>query len=141
MESKQISQEEARTALESVDGIQRNAAPKPTPMWTYAVLGISFGAMVAGLIMQWSYWWVLFAVVIIACIGIAVWDHKRNVRPSMKQPLQEDPKPNWFGVAGPVLIMPLIWFVPEGSVVGATIAGIVAAAVTTGLMAYGEMQR
>ncbi len=136
-----ITPQEARAALESVDGIRQNATPKPTPTWTYALLGIAFGITVAGAIMQWTYWWALFAVIIIACIGIAVWDHNRNVRPSMKQPLHDDPQTNWFGVVAPALIMPLIWFVPEGSVVGATIAGIVAAAVTTGLMVYGETQR
>lgn len=136
-----VTPEEARATLESVDGIRQNATPRPTPTWAYAILGISFGATVAGTIMQWTYWWVLFAVIIIACIAVAVRDRNRNVRPSMKQPLHDDPKPNWSGVVAPALIMPLIWFVPEGSVVGATVAGIVAAALTTALMVYEEKRR
>lgn len=141
MESNSVSKDEARAALATVDGIEKKTQPKHTPEWVYAVLGICFGATVAGAIMQWTYWWVLFAVILIACIALAIWDNNRNVRPSMKQPLHDDPQTNWFGVVAPALIMPLIWFVPEGSVVGATIAGIVAAAVTTGLMIYGERNR
>lgn len=142
MESNPISKEEARAALESVDGIEQNTTRRHTPLWTYAVLGILFGVTVAGSIMQWTYWWALFAAVIITCIGFAVWEHNSNVRPSVKQPVpEEDPPMNWAAALAPALIMPLVWFVPEGSVIGATIAGIVAAAATTGIMVYGDKNR
>lgn len=142
METNKVTPEEARAALESVNGIEQSARSRRTPLWTYAILGILFGVTVAGSIMQWTYWWALFAVVIITCIGFAVWEHNSNVRPSVKQPVPEqDPPMNWAAVIAPALIMPLVWFVPEGSVIGATIAGIVAAVVTTGFMVYGDTQR
>ena len=136
-----ISKEEARAALEQVDGIEQSARKPPTPTWAYAILGISFGITVAGTIIGWKYWWVLFLLIGIACIAYAVWDSNRNVRPSMKQPLQEDPKTNWAAALAPVIIMPLTWFVPEGSVVGGVIAGVVVAVVFTAVLIYGEKNR
>lgn len=141
MASNPISQEEARAALAQIDDIEHQSQRKHTPSWVYAVLGTSFGVTVAGTIMQWTYWWVLFAVLIIACITLAVWDHNRNVRPSMKQPIQEDPKTNWPAAFAPVIVMPLIWLIPEGSVIGATIAGVVVAVVFTAVLIYGEKRR
>ena len=83
----------------------------------------------------------LFVLIGIACIALAVWDNNRNVRPSMKQPLQEDPKTNWAAALAPFLIMPLTWIVPEGSVVGGAIAGVVVAIVFTAVMVYAEKNR
>ena len=137
----QISQEEARAALEQIDGIEHDTHRKHIPTLVYAILGTSFGITIAGTIIGWKYWWVLFVLMVIAYIAYAVWDNNRNVRPSMKQPLQEDPKTNWAAALTPAFIMPLIWFVPEGSVVGGTIAGVVIAIVFTAVMVYGEKRR
>lgn len=136
-----ISREEARAALEEIDGIEHESQRKHTPAWAYAILGTSFGVTVASTIIGWKYWWVLFVLILIACIALAIWDNKRNVRPSMKQPLQEDPNPNWAAALAPFLMMPLIWFVPEGSVVGGIIAGAVTAVVFTAVMIYSEKNR
>ena len=136
-----ISREEARAALEEIDGIEHESQRKHTPAWAYAILGTSFGITIAGTIIGWKYWWVLFVLIVIAYIAYAVWDNNRNVRPSMKQPLQEDPKTNWAAALTPLLIMPLIWFVPEGSVVGGIIAGAVTAVVFTAVMIYSEKNR
>ena len=141
MESNAISPEEARAALEQIDGIEHESQRKHTPPWAYAILGTSFGITIAGTIIGWKYWWVLFVLIGIACIALAVWDNNRNVRPSMKQPLQEDPKPNWAAALAPFLIMPLTWIVPEGSVVGGAIAGVVVAIVFTAAMVYAEKNR
>ena len=137
----QISREEARAALEQIDGIERGTQRKHTPPWAYAILGTSFGITIAGTIIGWKYWWVLFVLIAIACIALAVWDNNRNVRPSMKQPLQEDPKTNWAAAFAPVIIMPLTWLAPEGSVVGGIIAGVVVAVVSTAVLFYGEKNR
>lgn len=141
MESNGISQDEARAALEQIDGIEHETQRKHTPSWVYAVFGTSVGIMFAGTIIGWKYWWVLFVLIVIACIALAIWDNKRNVRPSMKQPIQEDPQTNWAAALAPFLAMSLIWFVPEGSVVGGTIAGVVIAIVFTAVMVYGEKRR
>ena len=141
MASNPISQEEARAALEQIDGIEQDARKPPTPRWVYAILGTSFGVTIAGTIIGWKYWWVLFVLIAIACIAYAVWDNNRNVRPSMKQPIQEDPKTNWAAAIAPALVMPLIWFVPEGSVVGGVIAGVVTTIVFTAVLYYGEKRR
>lgn len=141
MESNKISKEEARAALEQIDGIEQDARKPPTPPWAYAILGTSFGVTIAGTIIGWKYWWALFAVIIIACIALAVREHNRNVRPSMKQPIQEDPKTNWAAALTPAFMMPLIWFVPEGSVVGGVIAGVVTAIVVTAVMIYESRNR
>ncbi len=142
MESNPISKEEARAALESVDGIEQNTTRRHTPLWAYAILSTCFGVTVAGAIIGWKYWWVLFALIFITCIGFAVWEHNRNVRPSMKQPVPEqDPPMNWAAAIAPALIMPLMWLVPEGSVVGATIAGVVTAILFTAILAYGDKNR
>ena len=141
MESNAISPEEARAALEQIDGIEHNTQHKRTPPWAYAILGTSFGITIAGTIIGWQYWWVLFVLIGIACIALAVWDNNRNVRPSMKQPLQEDPKPNWAAAFAPVIIMPLTWLAPEGSVVGGVTAGVVVAVVFTAVMVYAEKNR
>lgn len=141
MESNAISQEEARAALEQIDGIEQDSRKPPTPTWAYAILGTSFGVTVAGTIIGWKYWWVLFVLIVIACIELAIWNNNRNVRPSMKQPIQEDPKTNWAAALAPAFIMPLIWLVPEGSVVGGAIAGVVAAIVLTAAMVYAEKNR
>ena len=141
MESNAISPEEARAALEQIDGIEHNTQHKRTPPWAYAILGTSFGITIAGTIIGWKYWWVLFVLIGIACIALAVWDNNRNVRPSMKQPLQEDPKTSWAAALAPFLIMPLTWIVPEGSVVGGAIAGVVVAIVFTAVMVYAEKNR
>ncbi|MGV0434355.1 hypothetical protein ACUY3H_05265 [Corynebacterium ureicelerivorans] len=141
MASNPISQEEARAALAQIDDIEHKSQRKHTPSWVYAVIGTSLGVTVAGTIMQWTYWWVLFAVLIIACITLAVWDNNRNVRASMKQPIQEDPKTNWAAAFAPVIVMPLIWLIPEGSVIGATIAGVVTTIVFTAVLYYGEKRR
>ena len=141
MESNKISKEEARAALEQVDGIEQSARKPPTPTWVYAILGTSFGITIAGTIIGWKYWWVLFVLIVVACIALAIWDSNRNVRPSMKQPLQEDPKPNWAAVLAPMLVFPLTWLVPEGSVVGGVIAGVVVAVVFTAVLIYGEKNR
>ncbi|OHO80047.1 hypothetical protein HMPREF2736_08575 [Corynebacterium sp. HMSC036E10] len=141
MESNKISKEEARAALEQIDGIEQDARKPPTPPWAYAILGTSFGVTIAGTIIGWKYWWALFTVIIIACIALAVRDHNRNVRPSMKQPIQEDPKTNWAAALTPAFMMPLIWFVPEGSVVGGVIAGVVTAIVVTAVMIYESRNR
>ena len=141
MESNGISQEEARAALEQIDGIEHETQRKHTPSWVYAVFGTSLGVTVAGTIIGWTYWWVLFVLIVIASIAYAVWDHNRNVRPSMKQPIQEDPKTNWAAALAPALVMPLMWLIPEGSVVGGTIAGVVIAIVFTAVMVYGEKRR
>ena len=141
MESKKISQEEARAALEQIDALEQNAQTKPTPLWAYIILGALFGVTAAGLILRWTYWWALFTVIIIACIAITVRDHNRNVRPSMKQPIQEDPETNWGSVLMPLVFMPIIWLVPEGSVVGATIAGVLSAAVIIVTGYYWEKNR
>ena len=141
MESNAISREEARAALEQIDGIEHNTQHKRTPPWAYAILGTSFGITIAGTIIGWKHWWVLFVLIGIACIALAVWDNNRNVRPSMKQPLQEDPKTNWAAALAPFLIMPLTWIVPEGSVVGGAIAGVVVAIVFTAVMVYAEKNR
>ena len=137
----QVSQEEARAALEQIDGIEHNTQHKRTPPWAYAILGTSFGITIAGTIIGWKYWWVLFVLIGIACIALAVWDNNRNVRPSMKQPLQEDPKTNWAAALAPAFMMPLIWFVPEGSVVGGVIAGVVTAIVFTAVMIHESRNR
>ena len=137
----QISREEARAALEEIDGIEQKTQRKHTPPSVYAILGTSIGITVTGTIIGWKYWWVLFLLIGIACIAYAVWDSNRNVRPSMKQPLQEDPKTNWAAALAPVIIMPLTWFVPEGSVVGGVIAGVVVAVVFTAVLIYGEKNR
>ncbi len=141
MASNPISQEEARAALEQIDGIEHNTQHKHTPTWVYAVFGASLGVTVAGTIIGWTYWWVLFVLIFIASIAYAVWDNNRNVRPSMKQPIQEDPKTNWAAAIAPFLAMSLTWFVPEGSVIGATIAGVVTAIVFTAVMIYAEKNR
>lgn len=141
MESNAISQDEARAALEQIDGIEHNTQHKHIPTWAYAILGTSLGVTVAGTIIGWKYWWLLFILLFIASIALAIWNNNRNVRPSMKQPLQEDPKTNWAAALTPAFIMPLIWFVPEGSVVGGTIAGVVIAIVFTAVMVYGEKRR
>ena len=141
MESNAISPEEARAALEQIDGIEHNTQHKRTPPWAYAILGTSFGITVAGTIIGWKYWWVLFLLIMVACIALAIWDSNRNVRPSMKQPLQEDPKPNWAAALAPAFMMPLIWFVPEGSVVGGVIAGVVTAIVFTAVMIHESRNR
>ena len=137
----QISQEEARAALEQIDGIERGTQRKHTPPWAYAILGTSFGITIAGTIIGWKYWWVLFVLIVIACIALVIWDNNRNVRPSMKQPLQEDPKTNWAAALAPCVVMPLTWFVPEGSVIGGAIAGVVTAIVFTAVMVYAEKNR
>lgn len=141
MESNKISQEEARATLEQIDMLEQDARKPPTPPWAYAILGTSFGVTIAGTIIGWKYWWALFTVIIIACIALAVRDHNRNVRPSMKQPIQEDPKTNWAAALTPAFMMPLIWFVPEGSVVGGVIAGVVTAIVVTAVMIYESRNR
>jgi len=84
---------------------------------------------------------VLFLLIAVACIALAIWDNNRNVRPSMKQPIQEDPKPNWAAALSPFIVMSLTWFVPEGSVVGGIIAGVVVAVVFTADMIYSEKNR
>ena len=137
----QISREEARAALEEIDGIEQKTQRKRTPPSVYAILGTSFGITVAGTIIGWKYWWVLFLLIMVACIALAIWDSNRNVRPSMKQPLQEDPKPNWAAALAPAFMMPLIWFVPEGSVVGGVIAGVVTAIVFTAVMIHESRNR
>ena len=137
----QISREEARAALEEIDGIEQKTQRKYTPPSVYAILGTSFGITVAGTIIGWKYWWVLFLLIMVACIALAIWDSNRNVRPSMKQPLQEDPKPNWAAALAPAFMMPLIWFVPEGSVVGGVIAGVVTAIVFTAVMIHESRNR
>ena len=141
MESNAISPEEARAALEQIDGIEQKTQRKHTPPSVYAILGTSFGITVAGTIIGWKYWWVLFLLIMVACIALAIWDSNRNVRPSMKQPLQEDPKPNWAAALAPAFMMPLIWFVPEGSVVGGVIAGVVTAIVFTAVMIHESRNR
>ena len=141
MESNAISPEEARAALEQIDGIEQKMQRKHTPPSVYAILGTSFGITVAGTIIGWKYWWVLFLLIMVACIALAIWDSNRNVRPSMKQPLQEDPKPNWAAALAPAFMMPLIWFVPEGSVVGGVIAGVVTAIVFTAVMIHESRNR
>ena len=141
MESKAISQEEARAALEQIDGIEQDSRKPPAPTWAYVILGTSFGVTVAGAIIGWKYWWIVFVLTIIAGIALTFWNNNRNVRPSMKQPLQEDPKTNWAAALAPAFIMPLMWFVPEGSVVGGAIAGVVIAIVFTAVMVYGEKRR
>ena len=141
MANNPISQEEARAALAQIDGIEHETQRKHIPTWVYAILGTSVGIMFAGTIIGWKYWWALFAVIIIACIALAVRDHNRNVRPSMKQPIQEDPKTNWAAALTPAFMMPLIWFVPEGSVVGGVIAGVVTAIVVTAVMIYESRNR
>ena len=141
MESNGISQEEARAALEQIDGIEHETQRKHTPSWVYAVFGTSLGVTFAGTIIGWKYWWVLFVLIVIACIALAIWDNKRNVRPSMKQPLQEDPQTNWAAAIAPFLAISLTWFVPEGSVVGGVIVGVVVAIVFTAVMVYGEKRR
>lgn len=141
MASNPISQEEARAALAQIDDIEHKSQRKHTPSWVYAVIGTSLGVTITGTIMQWTYWWVLFVLVVIACIAYAVWDNNRNVRPSMKQPIQEDPKTNWAAALVPALVMPLIWLIPEGSVIGATIAGVVTTIVFTTVLYYGEKRR
>lgn len=141
MESNAISQEEARAALEQIDGIEQDSRKPPTPTWAYAILGTSFGVTVAGTIIGWKYWWVLFILIVIASIALAIRDNNRNVRPSMKQPIQEDPKTNWATALPAFLIWPLMWFVPEGSVVGGAIAGVVTAIVLTAVMVYAERNR
>lgn len=141
MASNPISQEEARAALEQIDGIEQDARKPPTPTWAYALLGTSFGVTVAGMIIGWTYWWVLFVLIIIASIAYAVWDNNRNVRASMKQPIQEDPKTNWAAALAPALVMPLMWLIPEGSVIGAAIAGVVTTIVFTAVLYYGEKRR
>lgn len=141
VESNKISKEEARAALEQVDGIEQSARKPPTPAWAYAILGTSFGITIASTIIGWKYWWVLFIIIIIACIALAIWGNNRNVRPSMKQPLQEDPKPNWAAALAPVFVMPLMWLVPEGSVVGGVIAGVVTAIVFSAVMIHESRNR
>ena len=136
----QISKEEARAALEQIDGIEHESQRKHTPAWAYAILGTSFGITIAGTIIGWKYWWVLFLLIAVACIALAIWDNNRNVRPSMKQPIQEDPKPNWAAALA-LIVMSLTWFVPEGSVVGGVIAGVVVAVVFTAVMIYSEKNR
>ena len=137
----QVSQEEARAALEQIDGIEHNTQHKHIPPWAYAILGTSFGITIAGTIIGWKYWWVLFLLTMVACIALAIWDSNRNVRPSMKQPLQEDPKTNWAAALVPMLVFPLTWLVPEGSVVGGIIAGVITAVIFTAVLIYGEKNR
>lgn len=141
VESDKISQEEARAALEQIDGIEQDARKPPTPLWAYVILGTSFGVTIASTIIGWKYWWVLFVLIMIACIALAIWDSNRNVRPSMKQPLQEDPKTNWAAALAPAFMMPLIWFVPEGSVVGGIIAGVITAVISTAVMIHESRNR
>ncbi|OFT69425.1 hypothetical protein HMPREF3145_07235 [Corynebacterium sp. HMSC05C01] len=141
VESNKISQEEARATLEQIDALEQNAQHRPTPLWAYVILGALFGVTAAGLILRWTYWWALFTVIIIACIAITVRDHNRNVRPSMKQPIQEDPETNWGSALMPLVFMPIVWLVPEGSVVGATIAGVLSAAVIIVTGYYWEKNR
>ena len=138
MANNPISQEEARAALAQIDGIEHETQRKHIPTWVYAILGTSVGIMFAGTIIGWKYWWVLFVLIVIACIALAIWDNKRNVRPSMKQPLQEDPQTNWAAAIAPFLAISLTWFVPEGSVVGGVIVGVVTAIVFTAVMIYAE---
>ena len=137
----QISREEARAALEQIDGIEQETQRKHTPAWAYAILGTSFGVTIAGTIIGWKYWWVLFLLIVIACIALAIWDNNRNVRPSMKQPLQEDPKTNWAAALAPMLVFPLTWLVPEGSVVGGVIAGVITAVIFTAVMIHESRNR
>ncbi|MHA6602480.1 hypothetical protein ACX3UO_11335 [Corynebacterium coyleae] len=141
MESNGISREEARAALEQIDALEHDVQPRPTPLWAYVILGAAFGVTVAGLLLRWTYWWALFAVLIIACIAIAVRDNNRNVRPSMKQPIQEDPKTNWGSALAPLVFMPIVWLFPEGNVVGATIAGVLSAVAITVTGYYWEKNR
>ena len=141
MANNPISQEEARAALAQIDGIEHETQRKHIPTWVYAILGTSVGIMFAGTIIGWKYWWVLFLLIAVACIALAIWDNNRNVRPSMKQPIQEDPKPNWAAALAPFIVMSLTWFVPEGSVVGGIIAGVVVAVVFTAVMIYSEKNR
>lgn len=137
----QISPEEARAALEQIDGIEHDTQRKHIPTLVYAILGTSFGITIAGTIIGWKYWWVLFLLIFVACIALAIWDSNRNVRPSMKQPIQEDPQTNWAAALAPLIVMPLTWLVPEGSVVGGIIAGVVTAVVFTAVMVYSEKNR
>ena len=74
----QISKEEARAALEQIDGIEHESQRKHTPAWAYAILGTSFGVTIAGTIIGWKYWWVLFVLIVIACIALVIWDNNRN---------------------------------------------------------------
>lgn len=141
MANNPISQEEARAALAQIDGIEHESQRKRTPPWVYPILGTSFGITIAGTIIGWKYWWVLFVLIAIASIALAIWDNNRNVRPSMKQSIQEDPKTNWAAAIAPALVMPLTWFIPEGSVIGATIAGVVTTIVFTAVLYYGEKRR
>lgn len=141
MESNGISQEEARAALAQIDGIEHETQRKHIPTWVYAILGTSVGIMFGGTIIGWKYWWVLFLLLAVACIALAIWDNNRNVRPSMKQPLQEDPKTNWAAALAPMLVFPLTWLVPEGSVVGGIIAGVVTAIVFTAVMIHESRNR
>ena len=141
MESNKISKEEARAALEQIDGIEHESQRKHTPAWAYAILGTSFGITIAGTIIGWKYWWVLFLLIAVACIALAIWDNNRNVRPSMKQPLQEDPKTNWAAALAPMLVFPLTWLVPEGSVVGGVIAGVITAVIFTAVMIHESRNR
>ena len=83
----------------------------------------------------------LFVLIVVAGIALAIWDSNRNVRPSMKQPLQEDPKPNWAAALAPFLVFPLTWLVPEGSVVGGTIAGVITAVIFTAVMIHESRNR
>ena len=141
MANNPISQEEARAALAQIDGIEHESQRKRTPPWVYPILGTSFGITIAGTIIGWKYWWVLFLLLAVACIALAIWDNNRNVRPSMKQPLQEDPKTNWAAALAPMLVFPLTWLVPEGSVVGGVIAGVITAVMFTAVMIYSEKNR
>ncbi|WJY98173.1 hypothetical protein [Corynebacterium fournieri] len=136
-----ISKEEARAALEQVDGIEHATQRKPTPLWVYVILGASFGITIAGTIMDWTYVWALFAASFLVSIGLVAWQHNRDVRPSMKQPIQEEPKVNWFAALAPALLLPLTWFIPEGSAVGAIIAGTISTVVITAVMYYEEKRR
>ncbi|AQQ15959.1 hypothetical protein CGLAU_10055 [Corynebacterium glaucum] len=141
MESNNVTPEEARVALESVDGIAQSVKRSPTPLWAYALVSSLFGFTVAMTILEWKYWWVAFILMIVVSVALAMYERNRAVRPSMKQPLQEDPQPNWVAAVAPVAILPLIWLVPEGSTVGAAIAGVVTAVVFTAILYYEGKRR
>ena len=141
METNNVTPEEARTALESVDGIEQSVKRSPTPLWAYALVGSLFGFTVAMQILGWKYWWAAFILVIVVGVALAVFEHNRAVRPSMKQPLQEDPQPNWVTALAPAAIMPLIWLVHEGSAVGAAIAGVATAVIFTAILYYEGKRR
>lgn len=141
MESNNVTREEARVALESVDGIEQSVRQQPTSLWVYALAGSLFGFTVAMAIIGWKYWWALIILVMVVAIALVIYESKRAVRPSMKQPLQEDPQMNWAAALTPVAVMPLVWLVPEGSTVGAAIAGVATAVLFTAILYYEGKRR